>query len=451
MKLQASDLQEPFEIVKREYGVRIPVMTKKDALEKAAQLRKNLSKVRKIPLTDTAALLDKCARLWLNYNFREKPVKVLSEITNQSVELTNLELESTMKMLLRENIEATVTSELGSPSILDEWIPSEHGETKRESRGIVFHNISGNAFVVIPVSIAMGLLSKNCNLVKVSKDEPFFAYSFFKSLCQIDDSVKDRLTVGYFDSSDSEIYETIIKESNCVVHWGGIESEKAISSLCTKYYVKLISHGPKISFEVIDDIPDSEDQVAEKVAYDMTAWEQKACFSPRILFVNKRLNPERFAESLATSLQQLTKKFPKKYSTAWNSIKTIQDRQLCIEKYGLTSGIKSYTSFNADYTILLLNGMPEREDINHCFYRFIFICPYDDFQEVEDWVGTNIRPYLQTMGYAGNNENFINDMAEAGVTTITQPGEMALRKPGISHDGFSNLTELTYAVSRQSE
>ncbi|MCX8163281.1 MAG: hypothetical protein N3D10_01870, partial [Candidatus Micrarchaeota archaeon] len=42
-----------------------------------------------------------------------------------------------------------------------------YGMVHRQPRGLVFHNVSGNAFIVIPVSIAMGLISKNVNLVKV--------------------------------------------------------------------------------------------------------------------------------------------------------------------------------------------------------------------------------------------------------------------------------------------
>lgn len=449
MKAQTVIGQSPFAMVKEKYGIDIPVLTKESALNKMAQLRHNLKAVHDIPLRDTIALLDKCAKLWLNRSFSGQHIEVLSRITNQSKELVGAELDSTIEMLLRENIEKTVRCELGSLSILDDWIPAEYGEVRREPRGVVFHNISGNALIVITVSIAMGLLSKNCNLVKVSKDEPYFANAFFKSLCSIDSTVKDRLSVNYFDSSDSEIYEAIIGASDCVLHWGGVESEKIISLLCSKHHVKLVSHGPKISFEVIDNIQESPEQTTDKIAFDIMAWEQKACLSPRILFINKELDVEDFAQSLASSLQRLTKRFPKEYSTAWNAIKTIQDRQFCIEKYGLTSGVKAYSSYNADYTVLLLNKTADREDINRCFYRFIFVCPYNDPHEVEDWIRANIRPYLQTMGYMGNSKYFISDMASMGVTAITKPGEMSLHRPGTSHDGYSNLTELTYAVSSQ--
>ncbi|HEX2938172.1 MAG TPA: acyl-CoA reductase [Ruminiclostridium sp.] len=427
----------------------MPVLDRQKALEELKRLRSNVMKSREIPFSETAAVLDKCARVWLNREYSGRHIEILSKITNQSPELVTVELEGTMKMLLRENIERTVRCELGGSGILDGWVSTEYGKVCRKPRGVLFHNISGNAFIVIPVSISMGLISKNCNFVKVSRDEPYFAYALFKSLCEIDDSIKDRLSVSYFDSSDSDIYDAVIGSSDCVLHWGGIESEKSISALCSNHRVKLVTHGPKISFEVVDSFTGDPAPIAGKIAMDMMAWEQKACLSPRVLFINKKLDAEEFTRKLADSLQLLTARFPKAYLNEWNSIKTIQDRQYCIEKYGLASGVKVYSSYNADYTVLLTSEMPDKNDINRCFYRFIFVCPYENPSEVESWVKTNIKPYLQTMGYTGSDEQFIDRMAMLGITTITKPGEMSLHAPGTSHDGFSNLTELTYAVSSQ--
>lgn len=449
MKLQTAAEPNLFAALRKKYKIDIPVLTEETAPDEIRRLRDNLKKAREAPLCDTAALLDRCANLWLNRNFSAGPVHILSQITNQSPELVLAELESTMKMLMRENIEKLLRCELGNPSALDGWVPAEYGLVRREPRGLVFHNISGNAFIVIPASISMGLLSKCCNLVKVSKDEPYFANAFFQSLRSIDSTIGDRLSVVYFDSTDSEIYRSVIRKSDCVLHWGGMESERSLSSLCSEYRVKLVSHGPKISFEVVDSLPDSPARIAGKIAVDIMAWEQKACLSPRVLFINDSLDVDTFARLLANSLRFLTKRFPKEYSTAWNSMKSIQDRQFCIEKYGLSSGVKAYSSYNADYTVLQINRMPEKEDINRCFYRFIFVCPYHDPREVEDWAAPNIRPYLQTMGYCGSDGRFIDAMAAMGVTAVTRPGEMSMHQPGTSHDGYSNLTELTYAVSLQ--
>lgn len=433
----------------KKYGESIPVMDEASVAAELRRLRGNVEKAHNIAFGQTAALLDKCARLWLNRDYSRRHIEILSKFTNQSVELVTMEIEGSMKMLLRENIETTVMNELGSTQILDGWVRTNYGKVRREPRGIVFHNISGNAFVVIPVSISMGLLSKNCNLVKVSKDEPYFASALFDSLCEINSSIKDRLSVIYFDSSSSEIYENVVKGSNCVLHWGGAESAKFMGDLCCRHQVKLIAHGPKISFEVVDSLDSAAESVTNNIAADVMVWEQKACLSPRVLFINRKLDVEGFTQKLAAALQMLTEKYPKAYMNPWNSIKTIQDRQYCIERYGLKEGVKVFSSYNADYTVILSAEMPDKEDIDKCFYRFIFVCPYTDSGEVENWVSSNIKPYLQTMGYCGSDDNFLDKMAALGVTAITKPGEMSLHAPGTSHDGISNLTELTYAVSSQ--
>lgn len=431
-------------------NLEIRTCDKEEVINTINRLNNNKFKTHSISTSKTIDILDKCAKMWLDDEYASKHIKILAQITNQSTELVNYELKGVMKMLLRENIEKTVKCELGSLNILDKWQKTYYGYVHRQPMGTIFHNISGNAFVVIPVSISMGLLSKNCNLVKVSKDEPYFAYAFYKSLCEVDSSIKDRLSVIYFDSSETEIYDSVIKNSDGVIHWGGDYSAEIIGKICAKYQKHILMHGAKISFEVIDKCDDLN-KTAENVAKDMITWEQKACLSPRIVFINKKLDVESFCEDLSNALRRGAEIIPKAYLNEWSSVKTIQDRQYCAIKYGIKNKekFKVYSSFNADYTVLLSSEMPEGEDINRCFHRFIFVCPYSDSQEVYNYVEENLTAYLQTMGYSGDDENFMEKMTLLGVSIITEPGKMAIHYPGTSHDGIHNLKELTFIVSRQ--
>ncbi|URZ02812.1 acyl-CoA reductase [Clostridium felsineum] len=426
------------------------ISNEKEIDREIKKLKENKIKTHNISTEKTIDILDKCAKLWLNKEYSNRHIKMLSKITNQSYELVSYELQGSMKMLLRENIEKTISEEIGDLKIMDEWVETSFGKVHRQPRGLLFHNVSGNAFVVIPTSISMGLLSKNCNLVKVSADEPYFAYMFYKSLCEIDESIKDRLSVVYFDSSNKNIYETVAKQSDCIVHWGGEHSGKIMAELCAKYDTHLILHGAKISFEVIEKI-DDENIVAKNVARDIVLWEQKACLSPRIIFVNKNLDVNQFAVKLSKALNLLSQVFPKAYLNAWSSIKTIQDRQYCLLKYGINKGekVKLYSSFNADYTVLLEESLPDKADINRCFNRFVLICPYESKDTVCEYIEENLKDYLQTMGYSGNDEKFIEKMTQIGVSIVTKPGEMSVRYPGTTHDGMHNLKEMTYMVSTQ--
>jgi hypothetical protein len=421
-----------------------------EIISEIERLKANKAKVHEISLQDTLDLLDKCGRLWLDREYSRKHVEILSHILNQSQELVTYELENSMQMLLKENLVNLVKEELGFSEILDNWVRTSYGEVHRQPRGVLFHNISGNAFVVIPTSISMGLLSKNCNLVKVSADEPYFAYAFYNSLCEIDPEVKKRLSVLYFRSDNTKIYDTIVKNTDSVVHWGGEYSGRIMARLCAKYDRHLIMHGAKISFEVIDRADDIK-TTAEAIAKDMVCWEQKACLSPRIIFVNAKNDTKLLAKSMGEALESYTKTLPKAYLNPWSSIKGIQDRQYCLLKYGVKEKqeVKLYSSYNADYTIILNSKMPDKEDIDRCFNRFIFVCPYENQEEVHAYVEENLKSYLQTMGYSGEDESFIENMTLLGVSIVTKPGEMTLHYPGTSHDGIHNLSEMTYVVSRQ--
>lgn len=422
-----------------------------EMLHEIDRLRGNKLKVHDISTEKTLDILDKCGKLWLDEEYAEKHLKVLSQITNQSIELMKIELKDSAQMLLRENMLTAMREELGDSSIFDEWIRTSYGYSHRQPRGIIFHNISGNAFVVILMSISMGLLSKNCNFVKVSGDEPYFANAFYNSLCEIDPSISERLSVVYFDSSEEKMYETVVKYSDAVIHWGGERSSKIMGSLCAKYQKSIIMHGEKISFEVVDD-EENIPYTAEAIARDIIYWEQKACLSPRIVFVNKNIDARKVAKQIADNLREVTASVPKAYLTPWNSMKTIQDRQYCTIKYGVEAkGTEVYSSYNADYTVILRNGMPDKEDINSCFYRFIFVCPFESKNDIYEYAEENLKEYLQTMGYEGHDEEFIEKMTLLGVSTVTRPGEMPLHFPGTSHDGISNLTQLSLLVSRQNK
>lgn len=430
------------------YGIELPFVDKTSLVAEIDRLKQCRETTREISVEKTINILDRCAKLWLNPSYSKKHIEILSQLTNQSPELVAQELEGCMSIFLRENVEKIISEELGSSQILDGWVKTSYGLVKREPLGVLFHNISGNAFVVIPVSILMGLVSKNSNIIKVSKDEPYFAYAVWQSLCEIDSSIKDRLSVVFFDSSSTDIYQAAVRSCSGVIHWGGAESGKIMSELCAKNNVKLISHGPKISFEVIDNMDDMI-KTTYNVAKDIILWEQKACLSPRIVFINNKLDVDGFSQKLASSLRKITKNYPKLYQSPWNSIKTIQDRQYCLVKYGLKNNTQVYSSYNADFTVVSNPSLPDKEDIDKCFYRFVFVCAFSSKDEVFEYANKNLKMYLQTMGYAGADEKFIERMAALGVTIITKPGEMSLHSPGTSHDGISNLHEMTYAVSRQ--
>ncbi|MBZ4663797.1 MAG: Acyl-CoA reductase LuxC [Caloramator sp.] len=440
------------EIIKRDYNgcvVDVAVSDISDIQFEVSRLKENKNKVHNIKTEETLNILHLCAKKWLNRDYSKKHVEQLARITNQSEEMVLFELEHTMQGLLKENTKKLIEEELRREDILDNWVSTHYGLVHRQPRGLVFHNVSGNAFIVVPISIAMGLISKNVNIVKVSKDEPYFANAFYKSLMEIDESIKERLSIVYFDSSSSDIYEYIVSNSDCVVHWGGKNSRDYMANLCAKHSVHFIEHGPKISFEVIDKQPSIEE--IKGIAIDMSLWEQKACLSPRIVFLNTVIDKEQFLEQFKSCLEEINEVLPKGYYDYFSSIKTLQDRQNLFLKNIDNPKFNMFCSKNSDYTIVYSEDFPKNNEVDMCFGRFIFVCPYNDKKEVIDYINTYLKGYLQTMGYCGDDLEFIEQVTLCGVSIVTKLGEMSLHKNGTSHDGIYNLSELTYVVSYQND
>ncbi len=419
------------------------------------KLKQNTDKAHKKPVDFYLDLLVEAGKRWQdpNYKFRKDAVKVLPSITHQSPAMIKHELGLMTDFLGRMALEWILHEELGGKQHLDEWV--DHGPLMlhRQPHGLVFHNLSGNAIVVPPLSAAMGLLTKNVNLMKVSGDEPYFGIKFAESLREIDPEIEDELAVVYWPGENTEIYENLFQAGiDAAIHWGSENSRRSISTIAAKYGIKLIEHGPKISFEVIES-PARKDakQLAHGVALDIAEYDQYACLSPRFVFVKDgELTAKEFAQELAKGMEDVEKELPKGNIDAAQAADILRHRENYLLDFDIEGKGEVYCSQGTKWTVIYSENKPTLRDINACFGRFIYLTPVKSLDEVIDFLkDTRLKPQLQEMGYNGNNLAFIEDATFNGVSQIPKPGQMGIHAPGASHDGIFNLAMLTNVVTHQ--
>jgi hypothetical protein len=422
-----------------------------EAAKEVEKLREGINKANSRPVSYYLDILDAVGSLWANPDHRKKIVPLLTLATDHSRELVELELDAVCQFLKRDYLLEMIEMELGSQEILDKWITKGKLLLRRHPRGLILHNLAGNALIVAPLSIVYGLITKNVALIKASSDEPVFATAFVRSLLSIEPELSDVLSVLQWPGSDQKVYRSIFPLLDGAIHWGGEKSQQAMAALSAEFDVPLIVHGPKFSFSYLDGpVPEKMAQLAEGITRDMVLWEQKACSSPRFVLVrsgSEGADAEALADLLAISLDDASLKWPISRTDVGKGVLVTAQRQQYRLSLGLSGQGRVLGSKNPDgWTVIVSKTMPDSAAINVATGRFIFVCPVSSSAQVLGYLKSYSRyqnKRLQVIAYEGNDLEFINGVTRLGVSRVARIGEMSYPAPGASHDGGYNLNALT--------
>lgn len=276
--------------------ISFPVLSSKEVKLAAVYLRKNLVSPHDRSIFETIEILNQIYDIWMDphYDLRVESEEILSLITGQSKQLIHYELEEIFTLFKKDNLLQFMQQQFGNPQYLDEWIKTNDIYLHAQPRGLILHNLAGNSFVLGPLSLLYGILTKNVNLAKLASSEPYFAVRFVQSIYNIDKKLAKELAVLYWKGSQIDIYQFLFKEEliDLVIAWGGYSSITDLKRTSAHYGVKFIEHGPKFSFTIIteDFLGNSEKltNAAREISKDITIWNQYACVSPRIIFVQEK-------------------------------------------------------------------------------------------------------------------------------------------------------------------
>jgi len=273
--------------------IEFPVFDKKEVLEIAEKLALKKRRAHDRHIDDVIDVIDQLGALWRNpnYDLRKEALEVIPMMSGQSKVLCEIGLTSTLTLLNKKLVEAQLFGEIGGKQYLEEWIPKGNVRIHGQPRGLVFHNLAGNAFILGFISLYYGLITKNVNLMKLSHEEPYTTVKFCESIADIDKKIAKEIAALYWQGSRGDIFDELFNSGNvnCVLAWGGIQSIEEIKKKAYHYGVNIIDHGPKLSFGIISedifqDINQMQD-IAQKIAIDVALWNQKACLSPRVIYI----------------------------------------------------------------------------------------------------------------------------------------------------------------------
>lgn len=413
--------------------------------------------LRAVPTEAILLLLEKVGRAWADPEFAPRR-RVLAELPQQigfSKAMVELELSGLTMALTRPYLEGKLTGELGRLDAQDLWHrrPGSQVFQKAVPRGVVLHVASGNVSTTGVLSLIEGLLSRNVNFLKVASNAPLLPMLFAETLAELDDEgiVSKSFAILSWSGEKTPHHELFQQQADAIVVWGG-EEVVQIYRQGLSLGTKLIEYGPKVSAGLYGAEALTGDRVAAtaaKAARDISLWDQSACSSPQVLYLEDaspdHAGVERFVAALAPALDAVAAELPMGALSLQEQAEITKERELALVDELMGLG-RLVTAQGQTWTIVV-----ERDPAFKLspLFRTIYLKPVAKLEEVFFQLAP-YRHYLQTIALAVAPERAgaLADAAIAqGALRVVQIGEMSGGYPGEPHDGLYGLHELVRWVS----
>ena len=377
--------------------------------------------LREQPVEGLIGLIDMAAKRWMN----EPKYQILKDkgLLFLSTWCAENNLRRVANLGLRGNIQYA-----------DNWLPmpdSEKHQMRANARGLVCHWLAGNVQILGLFALVQAILTKNCNLLKVSKnDEGVFqllltAFEGIAYTCADGRVIKGEdllrtIAVVYFPRTADDVAQLMSASADVRIAWGGREAVETVTSYPSRYDAETVVFGPKLSMAVIarEDLQDEQEvrKLARRVAVDVSIFDQTGCASPHNVYIERggAVTPEQFCESFTEAMRKTEMQIPKppmstEQVSAIHSIRSVYD--FCGKVYG---------SETMSYTILL-----DEEPASHkpVYSRVIFVHVVDDINDALAFVNEDI----QTIGISSASERmrlFASSAAVRGAMRFPLIGRM---------------------------
>ncbi len=404
-----------------------------------------------VTVRETLDLLDRIGRAWRDpeYPLRVEATKRLPELVGFSAEMVEKGFSELGRLLDRSQLQYKLRYELGRSAALDGWVWRQgyDGYLRAVPLGVVTHISPGNVFLGAVDSLVHGLLTKNVNLVKISRGDPLFPLLFAQSVQHFDPEsrLSSAFAVLTFPGQREKLEDRLRSESDAIVIWGGEEAVRAWSQGMSGG-TRVIPYGPRYSLALVTsealELGGVEALDLKGLVEDVVSWETRACGSPQVLYW-----PEDQASLLPAAVELLRQGFeaaeerlPAPELDLDQSVELRREYELA--RFQMLKGQGDvWAGPNLAWSIQLRSwDLGWSNPLN----RTLIIVLYPSLERLFD----RLRPLkrqLQSVGLAASTKEFRDlglKLTSLGAHRITQWGKMWSPKHGAPHDGTFQLTQL---------
>lgn len=321
--------------------------------------------------------------------------------------------------------------ELGNRFYIDEWLPRGDVFVHAQPMGNALNIVAGNVPVSSIMSIIRCLLTKNQAIAKFSQKDPVTLIYFAQSLNYLlpENIVTKNLSVLYWEGGD-EIEQSVYDMSDVVCAWGRGSSINEIRSKIGAH-TRFLEFGPKVSYALIGKESIDDMQVAIDLAHDISLYNQQACFSPQVVFVEGKT--DLFVKRLEQAL------------SLYNDLLPIGSRDIDTEfdimrvkKMAQFEGLKIQCGDNNGWMIISIDRVERiyESPLN----RVIYVMSIKSFDECLDYVS----PSTQVLSISpwDRNKEIREEATLKGVSKITEIGLIESVRNGATHDDIYPMHEM---------
>ncbi len=418
----------------------------------ADDLKKASKALKKKPIEEIIAVLDRASEKWLNpeYELRRKALESISGWTGYSEEIAALSIDLEMKSSRSFHFRRALSREFGDPACLDGFVQNSQlgGKSMAVGPNLTGGIMSANIPALPHLTVMRSLLVKSSCLVRVSAGEPTFLPMYARTLAEIDGLIGDCLAVLYWERERDDIECAFLESIDAVVVYGGPEAvahyeERAPRNIPTLFHRHKMGVG-MVGREMLDS--GAVEELSRAIAWDTAVFDQEACLAPHVYYVEEggEISPEKLAELVVRRLDEFAAQYPPRTITPSDKAMLRQH----LDGLAMSGEIKVMGD-NRLNSLVIFGKMDTftPSPLN----RILRIAPVDELNNVLPEL-QKVSKYLQNVAVAASEERkekLAVELALMGASRITVPGNMPTPSMMWQHDGMPCLSRLSRWCDRE--
>jgi hypothetical protein len=228
------------------------------------------------------------------------PTEVLTVYESWAGALSGREMDEIpgvafLKLWLRRGtLEPVINRELGRGALSGDWIEDGRARLRPFPVGVVGHWPAGNIEIQPILSLTCGLLGGNAALVRIPSGLVEETRRMMERLVACDKKgvLTGRIAMVAFDHDRRDLQEAMAQSVDGAMIWGGQEAVLNVRGLPFPHWAKIAVFGPRMSVAAMDAgawANEAEQEAwCQRIARDVWQFDQQACSSPQVLFLEKR-------------------------------------------------------------------------------------------------------------------------------------------------------------------
>ncbi|MFE1796043.1 acyl-CoA reductase [Streptomyces sp. NPDC059517] len=390
-------------------------------------------------LDEITVFLSRVGRVWADPGHlgRGEAVELAAQITGYPKTVLEGDYRRIARACDRAKLYDILETDLGDPLLLDDWIPRQSVFLRAVPKGRVLHLMVGNVPLAGLFTLVRGLLTKNVTVAKLPSRDLVSTLAFARAFVDVDPEhpLTRALSVLYWPGGEA-VEQRFIDGSDVVCAWGRRSSIEAVKPK-VPVGVDLLEFGPKESLMFIGGQEAGWGDVARRAAYDVSVYEQEACFSPQRVFVEG--DADVFAELLAESLDGVLARLPGGFVPVDKRAHITRARQ-----EARFDGYKVRRSAGCEWTVVTLPP-GEFPVLEHPLGRTVYVHPVSRLQDAiaavhRDTQTVAVHPWVR-------GRELGERLALAGADRVTEVGLMSRPRPGFVHDAMRPLHSMVRWVA----